>query len=120
MDCGLILLLIGQTRLPGMQEYFALKVLALNKPTVLILCNGGAIAIDNLVAGPQGTLKANDGSFAVIIEAYNPSVMGANAIALSLFGLANRWGKLVATMYPHAFIKENPLVRSVTPMYCNR
>jgi hypothetical protein len=36
--------------------------------------------------------------------------MGSDAIAHSLFGLANRWGKLVTTMYPYAYIKENPLV----------
>jgi hypothetical protein len=39
------------TALPGQQESFAAKVLALGKPTVLVLSNGGALAIDALLAG---------------------------------------------------------------------
>jgi hypothetical protein len=68
------------TALPGQQEPFALQVLALKKPTVLILSNGGALAIDNLVAGPNA-----------IIEAFNPAVLGPTALAQTLFGEYNRW-----------------------------
>ena len=86
------------TALPGLQESFAQQVLGLGKPVILVLVNGGALAIDNLISGP-----------AAIIEAYNPSIVGATAIAQSIFGQANRWGKLVTTMYPHSFINENPM-----------
>jgi hypothetical protein len=86
------------TALPGLQEPFAKQVLALGKPVVLVLCNGGALAIDDLIAGPQA-----------IIEAYNPSVAGPRALAETLFGKHNRWGKMVTTMYPHIFIQQNPM-----------
>ena len=36
--------------LPGLQSEFAERVLALRKPTVLVLTNGGPLAIDSLVA----------------------------------------------------------------------
>ena len=86
------------TALPGLQEPFALKVLALGKPTILILCNGGALAIDNLMDGP-----------AAIIEAFNPNLAGGEALGATLFGDYNRWGRMVYTMYPHDFINENPM-----------
>ena len=72
------------TALPGLQETFAHQVLALKKPTILVLSNGGQVAIDGLVAGPQA-----------IIEAFNPGVVGATALAQTMFGEHNRWGKLV-------------------------
>jgi len=86
------------TLLPGMQEYFAVKVFALEKPTILILINGGMLAIEDIVTFPDA-----------IIEAYNPSVAGPRALAETLFGDHNRWGKLVTTMYPHSFISQNPM-----------
>jgi hypothetical protein len=75
------------TALPGLQEPFALDVLALNKPVVIVLTNGGALAIDNLVSLP-----------AAIVEAFNPGVGGAVPLAHSLFGIQNRWGKMPVTM----------------------
>ena len=86
------------TALPGLQEKFALQVLALKKPTVLVLVNGGALAIDHLILGPDA-----------IVESYNPSVNGGLPLAETLFGMHNRWGKLVTTMYRHSFITENPM-----------
>ena len=56
------------TALPGQQEPFAQQVLALGKPTVMVMANGGALAIDALVDGP-----------AAIVEAFNPSVTGPAA-----------------------------------------
>jgi len=85
--------------LPGLQESFALKILALNKPTLLILVNGGVLGIDALVAGPQA-----------IIEAFYPSVQGARALANSIFGVENRWGKLPVTMYPAAYVNEVSII----------
>ena len=86
------------TALPGQQEPFAKAVLALGKPVVLVLCNGGALAIDALMTGPVA-----------IVEAFNPAVMGPRALAASLFGRENRWGKLPVTMYPRSYVKQQPL-----------
>ena len=72
------------TALPGLQESFANMVLAVGKPTVLVLVNGGAIAFDNLIAAPNA-----------IIEAYNPSMAGGMAMGATIFGDSNKWGKLV-------------------------
>lgn len=88
----------GDTALPGKQADFAAQVLALGRPTVLVLTNGGQLAIDGLTDGPGA-----------IVEAFNPSVGGAAAIADTLFGRANRWGKLPYTMYPHAYISQQPM-----------
>jgi len=81
--------------LPGLQESFALQVLAIGKPTVLVLVNGGIVSIDKLVNGPQA-----------IVEAFYPSVQGARALAQTLFGEQNRWGKLPVTIYPADYIKQ--------------
>ena len=75
------------TALPGLQEPFAMQVFALNKPVVMVLTNGGALAIDNLMTQP-----------CAIVEAFNPGVGGAVPLAHALFGLENRWGKLPITM----------------------
>ena len=83
--------------LPGLQEAFALKVLALGKPVVLVLTNGGPLAIDNLVHGAGA-----------IVEAFNPA-FGAPVLARALFGVVNKWGKLPYTMYDANYTKQVPL-----------
>lgn len=75
------------TALPGLQEPFAMQIFALGKPVVMVLTNGGALAIDDLMSQP-----------AAIVEAFNPGVGGAVPLAHSLFGFQNRWGKLPITM----------------------
>lgn len=92
------------TALPGIQEPFALKVLALNKPTILVLTNGGALAIDNLMQRAAGQTAGY-----AIIEAFNPGPVGALALARGIFGLENRWGKLPVTIYPHDYINQQPM-----------
>eukprot|EP00298_Acanthocystis_sp_HF-20_P010442 c18858_g1_i1.p1 GENE.c18858_g1_i1~~c18858_g1_i1.p1 ORF type:complete len:767 (-),score=379.05 c18858_g1_i1:13-2313(-) len=87
------------TALPGLQESFALQALALGKPTIIILTNGGALAIDNLINGPKA-----------IIEAFNPSVAGSRAIGETLFGKYNKFGKLPITMYPHNYIEQQSMI----------
>jgi len=82
------------TKLPGNQEMFAHNVFRLKKPTVLVLVNGGQIALDNLVEKPVA-----------IVEAFNPNGMSI-AIAMSIFGLENRWGKLPYTLYPHNVMQD--------------
>merc|ERR1712166_212585 len=77
----------GDIGLPANQAVLARAVLAIGKPTVLVLSNGGAIAFDELIDGA-----------AAIVEAFNPA---HNSIELAqlLFGKANRWGKLPVTIY---------------------
>jgi len=91
------------TALPGIQEAFAKSVLALNKPTVLLLTNGGALAIDDLINRSSSSVPY------AIVEAFNPAVVGGRAIASSLFGVENRWGKLPVTLYPHSFIRDKAM-----------
>ena len=74
------------TKLPGVQEQFALQVnaaaAAAKIPVVLVLCNGGILSIDTLIAGSSA-----------IVEAFNPVDHGTKAVAESLFGGANKWGR---------------------------
>ena len=69
----------GQDRynisLPGQQYEFALNICLLNKPTILILINGGIVAIDQL----KYTCNS-------ILEAWYPGFRGAQAIANTIFG----------------------------------
>jgi hypothetical protein len=85
------------TTLPGMQEELALQLLALNKPTVVVLLNGGIVSVDALLA------KALPSNPPAIVEAWNPGVRGGVAIAKALFGATNRWGKLPVTVYASSF-----------------
>lgn len=84
--------------LPGLQESFASKILALGKPTVIVLINAGGIAIDNLIPHTPA-----------IIEAFYPAMRGGEALYNSIFGLTNRWGKLPVTLYKSSFIHEQDL-----------
>lgn len=79
------------TTLPGLQTLFAKEILALNKPTILVMSNGGALAVDNLVEG-----------CAAIIETFNPS-QWTKALAALIFGDENRWGKMPVTNYPESY-----------------
>jgi hypothetical protein len=67
------------TSLPGMQESFTLQVLTLCKeqhiPVAVVMINGGALAIDAIVPAAPA-----------IVEAFYPSVRGAQALAMALFG----------------------------------
>eukprot|EP00656_Telonema_subtile_P053359 TRINITY_DN7716_c0_g1_i1.p1 TRINITY_DN7716_c0_g1~~TRINITY_DN7716_c0_g1_i1.p1 ORF type:complete len:526 (-),score=141.07 TRINITY_DN7716_c0_g1_i1:109-1686(-) len=87
------------TSLPGLQESFTLQVLALCKqkgiPAAVIMINAGALAIDPIVPVAPA-----------IVEAFYPSVRGAKALALTLFGEQNRWGKLPVTMYDKDYINQ--------------
>ena len=89
----------ADTLLPGLQESFALQVFAAaathSTPVVLVLVNGGVVSIDALVAPA-----------AAIVEAFNPVDHGTRAIAESLFGGANRWGKLPVTLYGKDYTKD--------------
>lgn len=66
----------------------------MGKPTLLIMANGGMLAIDNLIEDLDG-----------IVEAFNPA-QSTRALASLLFGDENRWGKLPVTMYPASFAQQ--------------
>jgi len=69
--------------LPGVQEKLIHAIIAVGKPTVLVLNNGRPAAIPEIVE------KAN-----AILEAWIPGEEGARAIAAALFGEVNPGGKL--------------------------
>ena len=75
--------------LPPIQINFIQKILALKKPTIVILLHGGQIAMETFIGVDHVT----------VIDAFYPGAMGGQAIANSLFGRANRWGKLPYTVY---------------------
>ena len=82
--------------LPGLQSSFAKAILALNKPTILILTNGGALSTE----GFDSDGGVNGQGVSAIVEAFNPNVVGSKALASLLFGSVNTWGKLPYTVYP--------------------
>jgi len=86
------------TLLPGIQEGFAQKVLASGKPVVLVTVSGGILSIDSLINGS-----------AAIIDAFNPFVQGPRAIAETIFGMHNRWGKMPVTVYPANYSTQLPI-----------
>lgn len=75
-------------KLPKTQIELMKKIQALGKPTILVLMNGSALAVnwaaDNVPA---------------ILEAWYPGEFGGNAIADVLFGDYNPGGKLPVTFY---------------------
>lgn len=81
--------------LPPVQHAFAKAVLAVGRPTVLVLFNGGAVSID--------AEAAHAGSPLAIIEAFYPGPRGGEAVAQGIFGDHNRWGRLSYTIYPANF-----------------
>lgn len=74
--------------LPPVQEKLMRAVVALGKPTVLVLLNGGPIT----------DLWANQ-NIPAILEAWYPGESGGKAIAEALFGDVNPGGRLPVTIY---------------------
>ena len=82
--------------LPGVQHQLAAAVLALNKPTVIVLINGGMVAIAQEKA-----------SNAAILSAGYPGFLGGSVIAETLFGNnPSLGGKLPYTVYPADYIDQ--------------
>eukprot|EP00048_Salpingoeca_helianthica_P016232 m.231184 g.231184 ORF g.231184 m.231184 type:complete len:915 (-) comp18276_c0_seq1:117-2861(-) len=84
--------------LPGAQEALVRAVLGANPNTVLVLINGGPLAID--------TLKK---SVPAILEAWYPGELGGDAIADILYGVVSPAGRLPTTIYPSSFINVRPI-----------
>ncbi len=74
--------------LPSTQEDLMERIVALGKPTVLVLLNGSALAVN----------WAND-HVPAILEAWYPGQEGGNAVASVLFGDYNPGGRLPVTFY---------------------
>eukprot|EP01123_Difflugia_compressa_P002236 TRINITY_DN12941_c0_g1_i1.p1 TRINITY_DN12941_c0_g1~~TRINITY_DN12941_c0_g1_i1.p1 ORF type:complete len:257 (+),score=48.98 TRINITY_DN12941_c0_g1_i1:91-861(+) len=81
--------------LPGVQSELANLIILCGKPVVVVLINGGAVAIDSL----KNTALA-------IIEAFYPGYAGARAIASVVFGDYNPGGKLPITIYPSSYVDQ--------------
>ena len=77
--------------LPAVQERLLERIVAVGKPTVLVLMSGSAVAID----WAQDHVPA-------ILEAWYPGQAGGTAIADVLFGDANPAGRLPVTFYRSA------------------
>eukprot|EP00937_MAST-01D_sp_MAST-1D-sp2_P001941 g1941.t1 len=77
--------------LPPQQHALAAAVLALGKPTTIVLLNGGSVAI-----APE----LEHANSPAVVEAFYPGQQGGTALANALFGAANRWGRLPYTVYP--------------------
>ena len=72
---------------PGLQQELLEKIYASGKPTVLIMLNGR----------PLSVVWANE-HLSAILEAWEPGMMGGQAIAEVLFGDVNPSGKLPVTV----------------------
>jgi len=82
--------------LPGVQEDFVKTILAVGKPTVIVLINGGIVAIDNIKPIAPA-----------IIEAFYPGYWGGVALADVIFGDYNPGGKLPVTYFSSSFVDES-------------
>ena len=74
--------------LPAVQQELVTALVATGKPVVLVLMNGGALALQS--AGEKA---------AAVLEAWYPGQAGGTAIAETLFGENNPSGRLPITFY---------------------
>jgi beta-glucosidase-like glycosyl hydrolase len=85
--------------LPADQHALAAAVLALGKPTAIVLVNGGAVSV-----GPEAAAGN-----AAILEAFTPGPQGAQAVADALFGVFSPGGKLPFTVYDANWTATTPM-----------
>jgi len=81
--------------LPGVQDDLFTAVAATGKPVIVVLINGGILAISNI--------KNNANA---IIEAFKPGTMGGTAVADVIFGDYNPGGKLPVTIYDENYVNQ--------------
>jgi beta-glucosidase len=74
--------------LPAVQQELVTALAATGKPVVLVLMNGGALA-----------LQSSERKAAAVLEAWYPGQAGGTAIAETLFGENNPSGRLPVTFY---------------------
>eukprot|EP01044_Picomonas_judraskeda_P000755 COSAG03_NODE_36_length_17658_cov_56.766900_12_plen_394_part_00 len=80
--------------LPLGQRALTTAVLALGKPTTIVLINGGAVS-----------LAPEKAAGAAILEAYEPGKHGAGAVADVIFGSESPAGRLIYTVYEPSWVK---------------
>ena len=83
--------------LPESQRLLAERVLAVGKPTVIVLMAGSAIDLE----------KAQEQAGAILLSWY-PGACGGRAVAELLFGKASPSGKLPVTFYRNEALAEMP------------
>eukprot|EP00930_Biecheleria_cincta_P068790 TRINITY_DN56620_c0_g1_i1.p1 TRINITY_DN56620_c0_g1~~TRINITY_DN56620_c0_g1_i1.p1 ORF type:complete len:828 (-),score=123.36 TRINITY_DN56620_c0_g1_i1:71-2341(-) len=86
--------------LPPVQKNLASSIVALGKPTIVFLLNGGMVAVEEFLNRTNVAL----------IEAFYPGMEGADALAQSIFGKANRWGRMPYTVYKSDWTQSNSML----------
>lgn len=86
--------------LPNVQKQLAAEIIGLGKPTIVFLLNGGMVAVEEF-------LNKNN---VAVIEAFYPGMEGATALAQSIFGLANKWGRMPYTVYRSDWPNHNSMI----------
>jgi hypothetical protein len=64
------------------------------------------LLVEHVTVAPQKRPHTDGAAFAPWCASLG---FGAPALATTLFGGANRWGKLPVTLYPHSFVFDNPM-----------
>lgn len=85
--------------LPGVQLQLIQSVVGTGKPTVVVLINGGPLAIE--------WVKDN---VHAIVEAFYPGEMGGDAISDILLGKISPGGRLPYTIYPADFAQKRSMI----------
>lgn len=68
--------------LPGQQMELVSRILAMQKPTVMVLVNGATLGIEMFTDAPN---------LLAVVESWQPGVEGMSALAPLLLGYENRW-----------------------------
>lgn len=87
--------------LPPVQVHLAQAVVAVGRPTVVFLMNGGSVDIPAFIL---------DNERVAVIEGFYPGMEGGQALAQQLFGMANRWGKMPYSIYPAGWVESNSML----------
>ena len=95
--------------LPGQQPQLIRALLALSKPAVLVLVNGGVVGIEEFVD-----------QVGAVVETFKPGGAGGAAVAELLVGKSNRWGRLPVTMYRSDFVEQQALMQYSQTKYPGR
>jgi hypothetical protein len=90
-------------RLPGAQEELLELVASVSKNVVVVLMNGGPLAIEFAKSSP---------SVRAIVEAFQPGELGGDAILDILTGVVSPSGKMPYTTYTEEYVATVVLLGS--------
>ena len=82
-------------QLPKPQRDLIDKLIVSTPNLIVVLINGGAIAVENIIP-----------TNASIVEAFYPAAIGGEVLTRTLFGMENRWGLLPFSVYANTFVDE--------------